>query len=79
MLHAGLDLSRNRLDVCLLSKRGELVEGLAVPSDRDGVRGLARRVLTTSESADRSRADSCFALTMRESSAPPAVRLRFGA
>jgi transposase len=45
MLHAGLDLSRNRLDVCLLSEQGELVEEFAVPSDDDGVRGLARRVL----------------------------------
>jgi transposase len=45
MLHAGLDLSRNRLDVCLLSEHGELVEEFAVPSDQDGVRGLARRVL----------------------------------
>src|SRR5688500_12454048 len=26
MLHAGLDLSRKRLDVCLLSDQGELVE-----------------------------------------------------
>ena len=26
MLHAGLDLSRKRLDVCLLSEHGELVE-----------------------------------------------------
>jgi hypothetical protein len=41
MLHAGLDLSRDRLDVCLLSERGELVEEFVVPCDRDGVRGLA--------------------------------------
>jgi transposase len=45
MLHAGLDLSRKRLDVCLLSEQGELVEEFAVPSDDDGVGGLARRVL----------------------------------
>jgi hypothetical protein len=44
MLHAGLDLSRKRLDVCLLSERGELVQEFAVPSDHDGVRGLARRI-----------------------------------
>jgi transposase len=49
MLHAGLDLSRNRLDVCLLSEYCELVEEFAVPSDRDGVRGLARRVLKHGE------------------------------
>jgi transposase len=44
MLHAGLDLSRNRLDVCLLSAGGELVEELAVSPDADGLGGLARRV-----------------------------------
>jgi transposase len=44
MLHAGLDLSRKRIDVCLLSDQGELVEELACPPDRDGLRGLARRV-----------------------------------
>jgi len=44
MLHAGLDLSRKRLDVCLLSEEGELVEEFAVPPDADGLRGLVRRV-----------------------------------
>ena len=44
MLHAGLDLSRKRLDVCLLSDEGELVGELAVPADLDGLRGLVRRV-----------------------------------
>jgi hypothetical protein len=44
MLHAGLDLSRKRLDVCLLSEHGELVEEFAVPPDADGLRGLVRRV-----------------------------------
>ena len=44
MLHAGLDLSRKRIDVCLLSDQGELIEELACPPDRDGLRGLARRV-----------------------------------
>ena len=44
MLHAGLDLSRKRLDVCLLSDQGELVGELAVPPDLDGLRGLVRRV-----------------------------------
>jgi transposase len=43
MLHAGLDLSRKRIDVCLLSDQGELVDELACPPDRDGLRGLARR------------------------------------
>ena len=40
MLHAGLDLSRRRLDVCLLSEHGELVEQTAAAPDRDGLRGL---------------------------------------
>jgi len=44
MLHAGLDLSRNRLDVCLLSEHAEVVEEFAAPADADGLRGLARRV-----------------------------------
>jgi transposase len=44
MLHAGLDLSRKRLDVCLLSDHAEVVEEFAVPPDTDGLRGLARRV-----------------------------------
>ena len=44
MLHAGLDLSRKRLDVCLLSEHGELVEEFAVPPDADGLRGLVRHV-----------------------------------
>jgi hypothetical protein len=44
MLHAGLDLSRRRLDVCLLGERGELVAETAAPPDADGLRGLARRL-----------------------------------
>ncbi len=43
MLHAGLDLSRKRLDVCLLSDEGELVEQTATPPDADGLRSLAVR------------------------------------
>ena len=42
MLHAGLDLSRKTIDVCLLSQAGEIVEEWA-PPDADGMRGLARR------------------------------------
>ena len=49
MLHAGLDLSRNRIDVCLLAVGGELVAQFATPSDGDGVAGLARRVLKFGE------------------------------
>jgi transposase len=44
MLHAGLDLSRKRIDVCLLSDQGELVDEFPCPPDHDGLRGLARRV-----------------------------------
>ena len=44
MLHAGLDLSRKRLDVCLLSDQGELVEELAAFPDAGGLKSLARRV-----------------------------------
>jgi len=44
MLHAGLDLSRRKLDVCLLSDAGEIVDEFAVPPDRDGLAGLVCRV-----------------------------------
>jgi transposase len=44
MLHAGLDLSRRRLDFCLLDGRGDRVEVGAVAPDGDGLRGLARGV-----------------------------------
>jgi len=44
MLHAGLDLSRKRLDVCLLSERGEHLDQLAVPPDVESLRTLARRI-----------------------------------
>jgi transposase len=45
MLHAGLDLSRKRIDVCLLSDEGEVVSEFAAPTDLDGLRGLNRRVI----------------------------------
>jgi hypothetical protein len=38
MLHVGLDLSRRRLDVCVVSGEGELVEELAAPPDLEGLR-----------------------------------------
>lgn len=44
MLHAGLDLSRKRLDYCLLDEHGERVEVGAAPPDGDGLMGFARRV-----------------------------------
>jgi transposase len=44
MLHAGLDLSRKKLDVCLLSDEGKHLDQLAVPPDVDSLRRLARRI-----------------------------------
>jgi transposase len=44
MLHAGLDLSRKKLDVCLLSDEGDHLDQLAVPPDAPSLRRLARRI-----------------------------------
>ena len=44
MLHAGLDLSRKKVDVCLLSERGEHLDQLATPPDAEALRSFARRV-----------------------------------
>jgi Transposase len=44
MLHAGLDLSRKKVDVCLRSDAGEHLDQLAVPPDADSLRTLARRI-----------------------------------
>ena len=44
MLHAGLDLSRKRLDFHLLDELGETVEVGAAPPDADGLRGLNVRL-----------------------------------
>jgi transposase len=44
MLHAGLDLSRRRLDVCVISDPGELVAELAAPPDGDGLRYLVGKI-----------------------------------
>src|SRR3954468_11929620 len=43
MLHVGLDLSRHRLDVRVLEPGGATVAQLAVPPERDDLRGLAAR------------------------------------
>ena len=43
MLHAGLDLSRRKIDVRLLSEHGEHLDQLAVPPDVESLRTLARR------------------------------------
>jgi transposase len=44
MLYAGLDLSRKRLDFCLLDRAGATVEIGAAPPDADGLHGLTRRL-----------------------------------
>jgi transposase len=44
MLHAGLDLSRKKVDVCLLGDGGEHLDQLAVPPDAESLKRLARRV-----------------------------------
>src|ERR1700756_5417388 len=49
VLHVGLDLSRRRVDVCLVSSEGELVEHFRAPADRDGLYGLSRRVAVYDE------------------------------
>jgi len=43
MLHLGLDLSRRRLDVCVLDERGERLAVTAALPDAAGLRELARR------------------------------------
>jgi len=49
VLRVGLDLSRRRIDVCVISDRGELIDRFAATPDRDGLRGLARRVAVYGE------------------------------
>jgi transposase len=49
VLHVGLDLSRRRVDVCLISSEGELVGQFPAPADRDGLYGLTRRVAVYDE------------------------------
>lgn len=44
MLYAGLDLSRKRVDYCLLDRDGLEIETGASPPDVDGLDGLARRL-----------------------------------
>lgn len=47
MLHAGLDLSRKKVDVCLFSDQGEHLDQLVTPPDADALRSLARRIEET--------------------------------
>ena len=44
MLHVGPDVSRRRVDVCLICEQGELIAHFRAPADRDGLYGLTRRV-----------------------------------
>ena len=44
MLHAGLDLSRKKVDVCLLSEQGEHLDQLATPPDADALRTSCERL-----------------------------------
>ncbi len=44
MLHVGLDLGRKRVEVCLISDQGELIDRFTAAPDRDGLYGLASRV-----------------------------------
>ena len=48
MLHAGLDLSRRKVDVCLLSDDGEHLDQLVVPPDADSLRTLAKQAAASS-------------------------------
>jgi transposase len=44
MLHVGLDLSRRKLDVCLLDDDGAELAQLVAPPDANGVRALAAKI-----------------------------------
>ena len=65
MLHAGLDLSRRRLDVCLIDDAGEVVGRLAAPPDADGLRRLVERVNPQGARARRDRVDDRCAVRPR--------------
>jgi len=69
MLHAGLDRSRNRIDVCLLSQHGELVAEFATPSDADGVCALAPGASARRAGAQRDRVDDRCTLRARHAGA----------
>jgi len=44
MVHVGLDLSRTRLDVCVLGANGDKLTVTTSPPDRDGLGVLARKI-----------------------------------
>jgi transposase len=49
VLHVGLDLSCKRVEVCLMSDQGELIDRFTATPDRDGLHGLALRVVVYGE------------------------------
>lgn len=49
VLHAGLDLGRRGVEVCLISDQGELMDRFVAIPDRDGLYGLACRVAVYGE------------------------------
>jgi hypothetical protein len=55
-LYAGLDLSRKRLDFCLLDQAGETVEIGAAPPDADGLRPSTATATNTPSSASANNA-----------------------
>jgi len=44
MMHVGMDLSRKRLDICVMDEAGNILEEDAYPPDRDGLAHLATHV-----------------------------------
>ncbi len=48
-MHVGLDLSRRRVDVCVLAGEGEQLAQFRCPVDRDGLYGLTRRLAVFGE------------------------------
>jgi transposase len=50
VLHVGLDLGRKRVEVCLISDQGELIDRFTAAPDRDGLHGLASRVAVYDQS-----------------------------
>jgi predicted NBD/HSP70 family sugar kinase len=74
MLHAGLDLSRRKVDVCLLSSQGEIVDEWASPPDADVFRVVAAVLTATLDVAAWTRGRDHLVVMMRG----PAGRERLG-
>jgi hypothetical protein len=70
MLHAGLDLSRRTLDVCLLSQLA--FDGRGPLFFQPGQRGAIERLANTVQAADASlRVSAEFERVVHRPSAPP--------